>query len=36
MTLTTDSFTEWVDGQEKKKGIDEKTFNELKRMYFNL
>ncbi|WP_404328474.1 arylamine N-acetyltransferase [Mesobacillus maritimus] len=36
MTLTPDSFTEWVDGQEKKKGIDEKTFNELKRMYFGL
>ncbi|XKG62300.1 arylamine N-acetyltransferase [Mesobacillus maritimus] len=36
ITLPTDSFTEWVDGQEKKKGKDEKTFNELKRKYFGL
>ncbi|SEN01698.1 N-hydroxyarylamine O-acetyltransferase [Mesobacillus persicus] len=36
MTLTTDSFTEWEDGQEKKKGMDEKTFKEYKRMYFGL
>jgi N-hydroxyarylamine O-acetyltransferase len=36
MTLTPDTYTEWVDGMEKKKGIDEKTFNELKRVYFGL
>lgn len=36
MTLTTDTYTEWVDGQETKKGIDENTFNELKREYFGL
>ncbi len=34
MTLTPDSFTEWVDGQEKKEAINEDTFKELKRTYF--
>lgn len=34
MTLTPDSFTEWVDGQEKKEAINEDTFKELKRAYF--
>lgn len=34
MTLTTDSFTEWVDGQEKKTAMNENTFKDLKKMYF--
>lgn len=36
MTLTSETYTEWVDGQETKKGIDENIFNDLKSKYFSL
>jgi len=36
MTLTDNSFTEWIDGEKKESTIDNNQFKEMKRKYFNL